>query len=170
MAEVESPGAKGQYAITAEWAKRKAKLLVELAGGKTALQHMHALDAVAMGCGFRDWRELGGFIARVEAEGTEAAGVTQTMLADNLHVDEPTLAARMRNQEAAVRKYVKCSPGQVATIVRKWSLTDYAQKHGARTSVAPSPEPRATDSTLAPSQAVVVAYRKRRAAHNSDTD
>jgi hypothetical protein len=165
MAEVER-----RYAITAEWAKRKARLLVELAGGKTALQHMHALDAVAMGCGFRDWRELGGFIARVEAEGPETAGVTHSMLADNLHVDEPVLAARMHNQETAVWKYIKCPPGRVATIVRKWSLTDYAQKHGAPGSVDPSPEPGAADSTLPASPAVAVTYRRRRAAQGSDTD
>jgi hypothetical protein len=165
MAEVES-----RYAITAEWAKRKAKLLVELAGGKTALQHMHALDAVATGCGFRDWRELGAFIARVEAEGAEAAGVTPQMLADNVQVDEPTLIARMRNQEAAVRKYIKCSPGQIATIVRKWGLSDYTQKHGAPFSAHPTSEPGTADSTPQPSPTVSVTYRKHRTAQGSDAD
>jgi hypothetical protein len=163
MAEVES-----RYAITAEWAKRKAKLLVELAGGKAVLQHMHALDAVAIGCGFPDWRALNAFITRVEAGGPDDVDVTPPMLADNLHVDEPTLVARMHNQETAVGKYVKCSPGQVATIVRKWSLTDYTQKHGVSTPADHSPDPGANDSTPQFSPAVGVSYRKRRAAQRGD--
>jgi hypothetical protein len=164
MAEVES-----RYAITAEWAKRKAKLLVDLAGGKTALQHVHALDAVAR-VADSGWNALGTFIARVEADGAEATGVTPQMLADNVQVDEPTLIARMRSQEAAVRKYIECSPGQIATIVRKWGLSDYTQKHGAPFSAHPSSGPGTAGSTPQPSPTGSVTYRKHRTAQGSDAD
>jgi hypothetical protein len=119
-----------QYVISSEGAQQKAQLLMELAGGKSALKYSHALEAVALGCGFPGWRELRAVIVRVEAGQASELGITPLMLADDLHVDDATLVTRLRNQLRAVRQYITCTPSKAQSLVKLWSLSDYSQAHG----------------------------------------
>lgn len=125
-----SRGSVAQYVISSEWAKQKAQLLIELAGGKGALKYNHALDAVAIGCGFPDWPTLQTIIVRLEAGAAHELDITPMMLADDLHVDDVTHVARLRNQLKAVKKYIACTPSRARTLVKLWALSDYSQPHG----------------------------------------
>jgi hypothetical protein len=125
-----SHGSLAQYVISSEWAKQKAQLLIELAGGNGALKYSHALDAVAIGCGFPDWQILQNIIVRLEAGAAHELDITPMMLADDLHVDDATHVARLRNQLKAIKKYIACTPSKASTLVKLWALSDYSQPHG----------------------------------------
>ena len=119
---------EARYLISASNAKEKAALFQELAGGKSVLRYNDALNAVAVGCGFEEWRELVVILAKLEAGEAYSLNVSPRMLADDLHVDEETLRARRANQVDAVRQFMTCSLARAEELVSRWALTGAASE------------------------------------------
>ena len=126
--------ATARYLISSQAAQEKAELLQELAGGKNALRFNHALEAVALGCGFHGWRELVATTARLEAGEANSLGISALMLADDQHVDAGTLSARWALQLEAVRAVITCSYARARQLVAQWALS--GTPHGRGTSAA----------------------------------
>jgi hypothetical protein len=118
---------KARYLISSETAQRKAELLQELAGGRNALRINQALEAVALGCGFDEWRELVATTAKLEAGEANTLGISALMLADDQHVDAQTLSARRALQLEAVRGVITCSHARAKELVAQWALSGMPQ-------------------------------------------
>lgn len=101
-------------------------MLIELSGGNNGLTHAYALEATAMGCGFRSWKELLVFNEKREA----GESVTpESLLAYDANVESGVRAARQRNQRRAIQKYLKCSDERARELTRAWGLTVSARTH-----------------------------------------
>ncbi|SAL62168.1 hypothetical protein AWB68_03260 [Caballeronia choica] len=124
--------AKARYLISSETAQEKAELLQKLAGGKNALRINQALETVALGCGFDEWRELVAITAKLEAGEAYSLGVSALMLADDQHVDAETLLARRALQLEAVRGVITCSYARARELAMQWALS--GTSHGPETS------------------------------------
>ncbi|SAK82167.1 hypothetical protein AWB79_05440 [Caballeronia hypogeia] len=109
-----------RFAIPESIAKAKARLLVELAGGKDALNYLHALEATAQGCGFKGWRDLKRFY---EQRAIEKAALPEEMLAYDRDVSDEVRSSRLQNQRSAVQRYLKCEQKRATEFVRIWGLT-----------------------------------------------
>ncbi|SAL44953.1 hypothetical protein AWB74_01911 [Caballeronia arvi] len=114
---------KARYLISSETAEEKAGLLRELAGGKNALRLNQALEAVAFGCGFNEWRELVVINAKLEAGEANSLGISALMLADDQHVDADTLSARHALQLEAIRGVITCSSARAQELMMQWALS-----------------------------------------------
>ncbi|SAL88816.1 hypothetical protein AWB74_08748 [Caballeronia arvi] len=109
-----------RFAIPESIAKAKARLLVELAGGKDELNYLHALEATAQGCGFKGWRALKRFY---EQRATEDASLPEELLAHDKDVSDEVRWSRLQNQRSAVQRYLKCEQERATELVRVWGLT-----------------------------------------------
>jgi hypothetical protein len=109
-----------RFAISESIAKAKARLLVELAGGKDELNYLHALEATAQGCGFKGWRALKRFY---EQRAAEDAALPEELLAYDKDVSDEVRASRLQNQRSAVQRYLKCEQERATVLVRVWGLT-----------------------------------------------
>lgn len=170
---------RARYRISPSQAKAKARLLMELAGGKSVLPYCHALEAVALGCGFPDWHSLSTDLEQRKDGGVPPGPKEAPLLMDDLHIDSATRAARLKNQLEAVRKFIDCTPAKAEKLVRLWSLSDYSQTsdrpiprqpHPKSRRDTPLPEFSPSAAKLVPEPAltpappaVSVTYRKRRA-------
>jgi hypothetical protein len=115
-----------RFAIAGNIAKAKARMLIELAGGNNGLTHAHALEATAIGCGFRSWKELLVFNEKREA----GEPVTpEHLLAYDANVEPGVRSARQRNQRRGIQKYLKCPDERARELARAWGLTVSARTH-----------------------------------------
>jgi hypothetical protein len=108
------------FAIAENTAKAKARMLVELAGGKDNLNYMYALEATAQGCGFKSWRELKRFY---EQRATEEVLLPEGMSTHDEDASDEVRSSRLHNQHKAVVRYLKCEQEQATELVRAWGLT-----------------------------------------------
>lgn len=130
-----------RFAIAGNIAKAKARMLIELSGGNNGLTHAYALEATAMGCGFRSWKELLVFNEKREA----GESVTpESLLAYDANVESGVRSARQRNQRRAIQKYLKCSDERARELARAWGLTVSAKTH-----IAPPKQDRGQKSNRA---------------------
>ncbi|SAK57437.1 hypothetical protein AWB75_02220 [Caballeronia catudaia] len=125
---------KARYLISSRTAEEKAGFLQELAGGKNALRLNQALEAVAFGCGFNEWRELVAINAKLEAGEANSLGISALMLANDQHVDADTLSARHALQMEAVRGVITCSHARAHELMMQWALS--RSTHGSETFAA----------------------------------
>jgi hypothetical protein len=109
-----------RFAISETVAKAKARMLVELAGGKKSLNYAHALEATALGCGFPGWREYRSFN---EKRASDESIVSEQMLAYDQQVDSDVRSTRVRSQRTAIQKYLECSAERAVQVAQQWALT-----------------------------------------------
>lgn len=109
-----------RFAITESIAKAKARLLVELAGGRDNLNYLYALEATARGCGFNGWRELKRFY---EQRAIAEVALPETMSTHDEDVSDGVRSTRHHNQRNAVQRCLKCEQERATELVRAWGLT-----------------------------------------------